>query len=267
MAIALLSLIENIRLRLDDLGGDRGAPTAGYYATWQEDDSVCLWKNTELVGYLKSALLDIAGRIPWITGGSSSDIVGDPTRLPVTSGNPEVALHESTMYVDKVFLASSGLFLEKTESTRLAYLYGENWITNTDTPTHYYEPQRGLLRLYPIPIINDELQLSVRRRCIDEFSWSDVSSEASPTITLDDIPDDLEEVLILAVCGIAYKKHDPDTLDIEMAREFSRMVDEMVGPPVSWKQKEARRVNANMDTAIRGHSYFRSSVAQDLDWN
>ena len=63
MAIALLSLIENIRLRLDDLGGDRGEPTAGYYATWQEDDSGCLWKNTELVGYLKSALLDIAGRI------------------------------------------------------------------------------------------------------------------------------------------------------------------------------------------------------------
>ncbi|MBK8271156.1 MAG: hypothetical protein IPK83_23705 [Planctomycetes bacterium] len=176
-------------------------------------------------------------------------------------------LHDSTLYVDKVFLASSGLFLEKTESTRLAYLYGENWITNTDTSTHYYEPQRGLLRLYPIPIINDELQLSVRRRCIDEFSWSDVSSEETPTITLDDIPYDLEEVLILAVCGIAYKKHDPDTLDIEMAREFSRMVDEMVGPPVSWKQKEARRINANMDTAIRGHSYFRSSVAQDLDWN
>ena len=64
---------------------------------------MCLWKNTELVGYLKSALLDIAGRIPWTTGGSSSDIVGDPTRLSVTAGNPEVALHESTLYVDKVF--------------------------------------------------------------------------------------------------------------------------------------------------------------------
>ena len=42
-----------------------------------------------------------------------------------------------------------------------------------------------------------------------------------------------------------------DTYDPNASRECERMLTDLLGPPVSWRQKEARRYNANLDTAIR----------------
>lgn len=243
MALKLLSLIESTRDRLDDYGGDRGAPSPGYYARWQEDDAPCLWKNAELVGYLKRALRDVADRVPWETAGH---------RRRVTAGNPQVALSASILSVEQVRLVSSGNLLTKTESARLsASRGGEAWTAETGTPTHYLEPQTGILRLYPIPVIADELRLVVKRRSLAQFEWSDVASEATPTLELADVSDDLEEALVVAVCRQAYLKHDADTYDPNASREYERMLTDLLGPPVSWRQKEARRYNANLDTAIR----------------
>lgn len=265
MAVSLLGLIESIRLRLDDFGGDTGPPSAGYYAYWQEDDSGCLWKNTELVAYLKRALLDIAGRAPWIEEGASDDALWSPTRRVVMAGNPEVSLDETTLTVEQARLVSSGALLEKTESGRLAAANGKTWTTLTGTPTHYLEPRRGLLRLYPIPVVNDELRLIVKRRTIDEFEWANVATASNLNFTLDDIPADIEEALVIGVCRLAYLKRDTDTFQLELSNNYTQQLTELVGPPVSWRQKEARRANANMNTAIRGHSYHKRTVTDD-DW-
>jgi hypothetical protein len=252
MALKLLSLIESTRDRLNDYGGDRGAPSAGYYALWQEDDTPCLWKNAELVGYLKRALRDVADRVPWETEGVNADRLGSLHRPKVTAGNSQVALSASILSVEQVRLVSSGELLTKTESSRLAALNGSDaWTTETGTPTHYLEPRTGILRLYPIPVIADELRLVVKRRSLAQFEWSEVASESTPTLELADVPDDLEEALVVAVCRQAYLKRDAETYDPNASRECERMLIDLLGPPVSWRQKEARRHNANLDMAIR----------------
>lgn len=252
MPIRPLALIESIRGRLYDFGGDRGAPSAGRYARWQEDDSPCLWKNAELVGYVKRALRDVADRAPPENEGTRADFVGSDCRKRVSAGNPEVALSAGIMAVEQVRLLSSGALLVKTESARLAASRGgDAWATETGVPTHYLEPASGLLRLYPIPVAADELRLSVRRRFAADFEWADLASESEPSFELGDVPDDLEEALIVSVCRYAYLKRDSETYNPNASRECERMLTDLLGPPVSWRQKEARRHNANLHTAIR----------------
>lgn len=266
MALKLLALVESIRYRLHDFGGDRGAPSAGFYARWQEDDAPCLWRNAELVNYLKRALRDVADRAPWETEGARSDRAGSLHRPKVSAGNPEVALSASVLTVEQVRLASSDALLVKTESSRLAAQSGgDGWTTAVGTPTHYLEPRRGLLRLYPIPVVADELRIKVKRRSLAEFEWAEAATESAPTLELFDVPDDLEEALVVATCRQAFLKRDGETYDPNAARECERMLTDLLGPPVSWRQKEARRHNANLITAIRPESYRRSVTSRFED--
>lgn len=267
--ITLLGLVESIRVRLDDQGGDAGTIPAGYYAYWQYDDTSCLWKNKELVGYLKAVLLDVAGRAPWTAEGTIGDHLGVPTRLAVKALNPEVIMNTATIAVEQIRLVSSGLLLTKTTSSQLEKIGGFEWSTLAGVPTHYVEPRRGLIRLYPIPEDADELRLVVRRRTLDEFEWTDVATEETPYAELPDIPDDLREALVVGVCRLSYLKNDADTLNVPLAQEYERQFTALVGPVVSWRQKEARRENANLNVAIHGFGYTRKKMRvadTEEDW-
>ena len=264
MAITVLGLIEAIRIRLDDTGGDTGV-APGYYAYWQWNDQTCLWSNADLVSYLNRGLLDVARRAPWTAEGIRTDVQGDPDRLVVVANQPEVSLHPSTLAVEQVRLVSSGFLLTKTESGRLSARNESNrfsrtsssWTEQTGTPTHYLEPRPGVLRLYPIPLIADELRLIVRRRVLTPAVWATVATESTPTATLADVPDDLEEALIVATCRYAYLKRDADAYNLSMAQDCERQLTDLIGPVISWRHQEARRINANLTTAIRGVSARR----------
>lgn len=258
MSILLLELIEDCRNRLDDLGGDTGTVPTGYYKYWQADDASCLWRNKELIRYLKIVLLDIAGRAPWTSEGARGDSLGTPTRLSVKVGNPEVVWNPAVLAAEQIRLVSTGQYLQKVTSSQLYDLFDEDWGTVEGTPVYYVEVRRGLIRLVPIPIVADELRLVVKRRNLDEFEWEDISHEATPSFELEDVPDDLLEALIVGVCRQAYLKHDADTLNIDLSREYERQFAVLVGPPVSWRQKEARRENANLAYTITPFQYTRT---------
>ncbi len=249
--IRLLALVESIRSRLNDEGGYRGAPDAGYYRRWQHDDSTCLWKNREIVGYIRSGLLEIASRAPWECEGATDDLIGDDTRLAVVAGFPEVETGPHTAEIEQARLLSSGRLLSKTETGRLASSHGEAWAEQMGEPTHYVEVRSDLVRLFPIPLHDDELRLIVRRRTWHEFDWDDVAKERSPYFPLCDVPVTLEQPLIEAACHYAYHKRDADAQSPARAAECWAKLAELVGPPVTWRHQEARRYNANLTTAIR----------------
>lgn len=260
--ILLLELIESIRERLDDLGGDRGAPSSGFYAKWQEDDARCLWSNTELVRLLKRAMTDIALRAPISEEGTSDDAVGTLCRPSVTANTAEVLIVPQILYVDQARLESDPYqtLLVKTTSAALAAKYGgSEWSTLTGQPTHYLEPKLGLLRLFPIPVQDDVLRLRVRRGYSIEFNWSDIASEETPEMELEDVDDGLYEALILATCRLAYLKRDADAENLGRLRECERQLDQLVGPPISIRHREARRENANLSIAIRGSPRYQGS--------
>lgn len=258
MSILLLELVEAIRDRLDDYGGDRGPPSPGYYALWQEDDTPCLWKNRELVRYIKLAIRDVADRVPWDSEWTDGVSPSSAFHIPVVVGNPEVRLSSGVRAVEQITLESTGRVLTKTESSRIAAECGaQTWISAAGTPTHYFEPRRLVIRLYPSPVVADNLIIRAKHEPFTCFEWSDIATESDPSFEIC-IPNELSEALVVSACRQAYNKRDAETYDANLAREQERLLLDLIGPPVSWKQKEARRHNANLDLSIRGHPYAAS---------
>lgn len=270
MSLYLLNLIESCRERLDDKGGSTGTVPAGYYAWWQYNDSGCLWKNTEIVRYLKRALRDISMRSPIWEEGISADLLDEQCRLTVTVNNPEVVIPGQIQAIEQVRLVSSGLLLPRTTTARLDAEFGSSdWATETGTPDRYLEPRAGYLRLYPIPDAADEIRLIVQRGFLTDFEWSDVRTDASLDLyELSDVPDELEEAIVCAVCRYAYLKRDADTFNLSLSQEYERQIALLIGPPVTYRQSMARRSNANLPISIRGHRYNQpaSTVNEDEDW-
>ena len=268
MSLYLLDLIESVRERLDDKGGDTGTVPAGYYAYWQYSDSGCLWKNTELVRYLKRALRDVAVRAPVQEEGITADILGELCRLSVTANNPEVEVPSHVQTLEQVRLVSSGLLLPRTTSARLDAEFGSyDWASEIGTPDRYLEPRAGYLRLYPIPDAADEIRLIVRRGFLTDFEWADVQSGSSLyRYELEGVHDELEEALVCAVCRYAYLKRDADTFNLPLSQEYERQLAVLVGPPVTQRQRDARRANANLSISIRGHGYNQPASTAEEDW-
>lgn len=264
MSIYLLELVEAIRQRLDDVS-DKGATPSGYYAYWQYDDADYLWKNKELIRYLKQALRDLGLRAPI----AESGIDADSTIAYARANRSEVELDSRILTIEQARLASAQppVLLIKTTSHRLDAEYGGTaWRTWTGTPTHYWELRKGWISLFPIPVVNDTLYMVVCRGYSTDFLWDSVANEQTPMFTLDDIDDGLWEALVLGTCKYAYQKRDSDTFNLPLAQDCERQLQEIVGPPVSIRQREARRENANLSIVIRGHSYHNTAKDADKDW-
>ena len=103
------------------------------------------------------------------------------------------------------------------------------------------------------------MRLRVRRGYAIDFEWSDIADEETPTVTLEDVDGGLYEALILATCRLAFLKRDADTENLDRSREYERQLDQLVGPPISIRQREARRENSNLGIAIRGSARYQGS--------
>ena len=178
MSISHLSLLNEIRERLDDLGGDVGIPPSGYTYRWQYDDSGCLWKNMELCAYLNETIHEIGLRKPVF---DTDDV--DICQINISSGTRAYNLDQRILSVDEVRLNSTGLPLIKTTVKRLRelisrYRPAEHWRTTTGAVTHYLEDEfTRQLSLYRIPTASDTLKMTVRRLYKDLVIWSSIATE------------------------------------------------------------------------------------------
>lgn len=184
MAISALLLIEAVRDQLDDQGGDTGAPSAGYYARWQEDDTGCLWKNTDLVRYLNQTLRELGQRQPIKDGG---------TRYPVVlqAGQRHYELPAEVVRIESAVRTSDGEPLVKTTLGEMQAItcwnrlqrdtLGVDWRTEIGLPTHYLlDEQQGFLTVYPTPAEGylDTLRLTVWRTYRSELDWANLAHES-----------------------------------------------------------------------------------------
>lgn len=247
MAMAVLDVLDEIRHRLDDVGGDMGNPPAGYYARWQYDDSGCLWKNRELVAYLNEAIIDVGLRKPIYDADDATICT-----ISVVSGTRVYPIHPLIISIQEVHLLSSGLSLIKTTTKRMRELIGryrptENWRVLPGAVTHYLEDEADRkISLYHMPNTPDTLHLAVRRRFKDAVSWSAIANEATPTALLADIPDVYRSALVYGVTALAYQKRDSDTFNVDLAKEAEQRVEVAIGPKISFAQHEQDRLSANL---------------------
>lgn len=261
MAIKALELIEAIRWRLDDTGGDTGAPSLGYYARWQEDDSGCLWTNRELVLYLNQALRDLSNRAP-LKDSEGRDI-------PLSGAIRSYPLDEDIVRVESVTRKSDGQPLVKTTVaemqtvTRWNRLQREmrtaDWRMDTGWPTHYLtDEQARCLTVYPMPDADhrDALKLVVWKFYPVAPAWAALRTESKPATELDSVADDLEEALMAGVCARAYRKRDADTYSPQLAKQFDAEFTALVGPSLSQRQLDAESRWGDVPGDLVPRTYF-----------
>ncbi|MGB4967294.1 MAG: hypothetical protein WBO35_03785 [Candidatus Saccharimonadales bacterium] len=247
-----LALMEAIRTRLDDVGGDRGPPPSGRYAMWQADDAPCLWKNTELHRYLRETIRDIGLRQP---------IWDDQFSLPLIAGRRLYALDPLIVSIESVTRASDGEPLLKTSVPEMQHVarwyrqgrgslredprldWTQDWRTHQGPSTHYLLDERqGSLSVYPLLAASqaETLRLVVYRGYQEPPTWSALANEATPSAELDEVPDCFWDALVAGVCARAYRKRDPDANDERLAAECEAEFSWRVGPPRSFGDVDAR---------------------------
>lgn len=261
MAIKALELLEAIRWRLDDMGGDTGPTPAGYYARWQADDSGCLWKNRELVLYLAQTVREINARAPIKDGTWQT--------LSLAPGQRHYELDTDVLRVATVTRASDGNPLIKTTVPEMEHVtawhrhqrevLAQDWRAKTGWPTHYLlDEQQGHLTVYPAPVADfvDTLRLTVWTGYLPPPTWTQLSQDAAPSRTLGDIPDGMDEALIAGVCARAYRKRDADTKDDALVRRYEAEFTALVGPPLSQRQLDAEARWTGTPLTVEPNTYF-----------
>jgi hypothetical protein len=247
MTIYYLDLLNEIRERLDDVGGDVGNPPAGSVYRWQYDDSGCLWKNLELVNYLNETIREVGLRKP-IYDTDTAMIC----QIALVSGTRIYVLHPTVLQIEEARLVSSGLPLIKTTVKRMRELTGryrptENWRSVSGAVTHYLEDEfERKISLYRTPNASDTVNLSVKRLFTDSVTWATLASEAILTTVFVDIPDHYRKALVYGTTALAYRKRDADTFNLDFAKEAEQMLELEVGPKVPFVEWERRRLSANL---------------------
>lgn len=242
-----LSLIYDCRLRMDDTGGDTGTTPTGFSYYWEAEDRGCLIKNAEWISYLNAAHREIAVRTNCYRDGSESEIC----QIRVKAGTKSYDIDPRILTIEDVLLDSVGLSLTKTlldDHRRQA-----NHRTMVGTPTTYIEENRPFrLTLFPIPIADDTLYLTVYRLPLEDMTWAARKSD------LDEPTEWLRETLIQGTLSYAYQKRDADTGDGGRQKFHAMEFEKLVGKPVDYKTLETRRYNANLNITLRPSAYAPS---------
>lgn len=262
MTIAALALIEAARDQLDDHGGDTGTPSAGYYAYWQEHDEGCLWRNSELTRYLNQTLRELGQRRP-IKDSSST------YAITLVNATRSYVLPAPLVRIESVVRNSDGNPLVKTTVAEMQAvtvwnrhgreLLDVDWRAETGWPTHYLlDEKQGHLTVYPTPITGevDVLQATVWRTYTAEVSWTAISHEATPTITIAEVPDHYFEALLAGICARAYRKRDADAGAPKLAAECEAEFNRRVGPPISLANLDADHRWADTPGDTTPRTYF-----------
>jgi hypothetical protein len=250
----LLDIVQDVRLRIDDLGHETGTPGPGYTYTWEESDRGALFGNRELVRHLNAAHREIAARTRCYRDGYSP-----LCQISVVAGTPEYAYDPTILSIEEVFLESASQPLQKVQ---LRDLRGRAFVESyAGTPTHYAEetaPFRVLL--YPTPLIDDLLRLTVYRHPLVEWTW-ELRNE-----TLAEPPTHLFEALVQGALMYAYQKRDTDTADGGRQAFHAKEFEKLTGPAVDFRTLEDRRWNANLDTEIIPSPYTVTRRGRRAGW-
>jgi hypothetical protein len=237
--------VYDIRLRADDLGGDTGTVSAGFTYFWEEDDRGCLFKNAELIQYLNTTHKEIAVRTQCYRDAGESDLC----QIRVKAGTATYDLDQRIITVEDVLLNSTGTPLIKTHLQD--YRATASHRTTTGTPTHYLEENRPFkLTLYPVPMVDDVLYLTVYRYPLEDMAWSGRKSD------VDEPPEQLREALIQGALSYAYQKRDADTGDAGRQKFHAQEFEKLVGKPVDYRTLENRRASANLNVTARPTAYI-----------
>lgn len=200
--MTLIQLIEHLRVSiLDDTGG-----TAVDWTTVSETDIEAYqlrWSNEELTRFINEAQNKVcSGSL--VLRKSEEDFY-----INVVAGTAEYDYNPLIIKIKSAVLGSEAKELYPTEFEQLIGI--KDWRTKEHTPTHYVVDESAYkIRLYPIPVINDELQLIYNRLPLTPLDWA--TPDGVP-----EIPEQYQIDMLDYAAHMAYMKDEANTLDPQKA--------------------------------------------------
>lgn len=193
------------------------------------DDNVVpyLWTNEELTEYCNQAINE------WcrFTDANIDNTTAAVCTITTTAGTQSYDLHDSILKILNARVTGETSFLEKQHTDYTLALYGPAGLTTRGTPIYYTLDQRmGYISLWPVPIANGSIGLTVSRLPITELSYVTPSLPATPgTGASPDIPPRFHRDLIAGIMYRAYMKNDADTESLARAQmakaEWEKVLD------------------------------------------
>jgi hypothetical protein len=243
--MTLKELIASMRTTLDDKGGTNG--------DWTADDvqSRLRWDNEELTRYINAAERETAIRTRNLIESESPSIC----TIAVTTGVSTYKVHPKIITIERAKLDNE-IHPVSEISWRDAELTRPDWETYSARPEYYFRDwQKGKLRLYPTPIADDTLRLTVYKLPSSDMALD--SWEADEP----ELDEQYHEKMLSWAFHLAYQKDEPNTLDPDKVLFYSQKFDMEIGLPVNMYADE-RRKRKNRGTRYGGISQtsFRSTT-------
>jgi hypothetical protein len=179
-------------------------------SAWQTlgDDTLCLWSDDEIYGYMTEACDALARDTKMLT---------DVVELDVVAGESEVALPVYILHIHGVRLVDAECDVTPANANQRRFARADDYgiarvsmfDTATGTPSNYVRDYRAnTLKLVPIPAENDTLEL----QCTVTIQDPMVSGEDLPFLEARD-----QRLLLSYMKWRAYEKHDAETEDLVRA--------------------------------------------------
>lgn len=197
-----------------------------------------LWSDAELNSFINQATDEACIRARLNVDSTSPAV----TSIVVTAGVSKYPLHKSIFYVDRVFDNGMVRELVRTSHQDLDEKFIK-WPTHTAAPTHflldmnYYHAtgeaeQTHLLTIYPIPVANSTISLTVFRLPLVAMSLD---------TDIPEVPAYLHADLLHWAAHLAYLKRDTDTEDLGRSTMYTDLFEKAFGAKQDARITEFRR--------------------------
>jgi len=215
---SLQDLVGQSRLDLDD----PEVPGSG-------DDSLSLFKTDELVGYINRAIDEACVRAELILDSDTPEVC----EVAVTAGQAQYAVDQRIIRIKRAKLVGEPRPLTQVDRDYLDDHFLD-WEEDAGTPRHYLADMNPGIRLYPAPVNDGTLRLTVWRLPLEPMKTHRMF-EAPPLPPEDHYP------LLDWVYYLALNKQDVDTYDPEKAARHAQAFARQFGERKSAWEREFDR--------------------------
>ena len=204
--MTLLDLVGYLRKNiLHDTGG-----TGADWASWDESDydSIQLrWSNEELTNYINEAILQVYRRTNPIKDADSLDIQKDVHTYSIPSYILEILKVKG----------SNGRPLQIKSMDDFWDLQSYNTFKG-EPNTFFPDVEQGKIRIYPIPIADDTLDMMIYRLPKSKLSWTSNTEEP-------ELREEYQIPMLLGAAALCYMKDEANTLDPQRVTTLTAMFD------------------------------------------
>jgi len=196
--MGLRELLELVRNELDDAAGKK------------------LWSDEELIEYAVDAENEASIRARLIIDSSTTAVCN----IAVTANNPVLPLDNRVVFIRRAKLSLDDTKLGRAQMRDLDQAV-VGWETETGTPSHFVtDYETGKIRLYPIPVVNDTLKMTVIRMPLVDMKAIDDTPEINARY---------HRNLRYWIMHRAYMKQDTETKDEKKAKENYDLFESIFG--------------------------------------